>query len=64
LTAVVRKNRHEAIEFAQGKARVDLNGDRKLVLALVKAIEIIGEAAFQVSQETQDQLQAFHGKTL
>jgi hypothetical protein len=24
---------HEAIEFAQGRTRVDLNGDRKLVLA-------------------------------
>jgi len=47
---------HEAIEFAQGKARVDLNGDRKLVLALVKAIEIIGEAAFQVSHDTRGKL--------
>ena len=33
---------HEAIEFAQGRTRVDLNGDRKLVLALVKDVEIIG----------------------
>jgi uncharacterized protein with HEPN domain len=33
----------EAIEFAQGRTRVDLNGDRKLVLALVKDIEIVGE---------------------
>jgi uncharacterized protein with HEPN domain len=44
----------EAIEFAQGRARVDLNGDRKLVLALVKDLEIIGEAAYQVSQTLQD----------
>jgi uncharacterized protein with HEPN domain len=47
---------HEAIEFAQGRTRVDLNGDRKLVLALVKDIEIIGEAAYQVSQTARDQL--------
>jgi uncharacterized protein with HEPN domain len=47
---------HEAIEFAQGRARVDLNGDRKLVLALVKDIEIIGEAAYQVSQTARNQL--------
>jgi uncharacterized protein with HEPN domain len=47
---------HEAIGFAQGRTRVDLNGDRKLVLALVKDIEIIGEAAYQVSQPARDQL--------
>lgn len=47
---------HEAIEFVQGGTRVDLNGDRQLVLALVKAIEIIGEAAFQVSRDAQEQL--------
>ena len=46
----------EAIEFVQGHARVRLDDDRKLVLALVKAIEIIGEAAFQVSQSTREQL--------
>jgi uncharacterized protein with HEPN domain len=46
----------EAIEFAQGRTRVDLNSDRKLVLALVKDIEIIGEAAYQVSQFARDQL--------
>ena len=33
---------HEAIEFAQGRTSVDLNGDRKLALALVKDVEIIG----------------------
>jgi uncharacterized protein with HEPN domain len=47
---------HEAISFVQGRTRVDLNSDRKLVLALVKSIEIIGEAAYQVSQATRDQL--------
>ena len=47
---------HEAIEFAQGRTRVDLNGDRKLVLALVKDVEIIGEAAYQVFQTARDQL--------
>ena len=46
----------EAIEFAQGRTRVHLNGDRKLVLALVKDIEIIGEAGYQVSQTARDRL--------
>ena len=46
----------EAIEFAQGKTHPDLDDDRMLVLALVKDIEIIGEAAYQVSQTTREQL--------
>ena len=38
----------EAIGFARGRSRADLDSDRQLVLALVKAIEIVGEAAYQV----------------
>ena len=33
---------HEVVGFVRGLTRADLDGDRKLVLALVKAIEIIG----------------------
>ena len=47
----------EAMGFAHGRTRTDLNDDRKLVLALVKDIEIIGEAGFQISEITRDQLQ-------
>lgn len=32
----------EAVGFAQGRTRVDLNDDRQLTLALVKDIEIVG----------------------
>lgn len=46
---------HEAVGFAQGRPRADLNSDRKLVLALVKAIEIIGEAAYQIPQTARDE---------
>ncbi|MCF6191542.1 MAG: DUF86 domain-containing protein [Candidatus Hydrothermae bacterium] len=46
----------EAIGFAQGRTRQDLDHDRMLVLALMKAIEIIGEAAYQVTQETRQSL--------
>jgi uncharacterized protein with HEPN domain len=45
----------EAVEFVRGRTRVDLNGDRQLVLALVKDIEILGEAAYQVTPDTRDQ---------
>ena len=48
---------NEATTFAQGKKRSDLDDNRMLVLALVKDIEIIGEAAYQISQETREQLQ-------
>jgi uncharacterized protein with HEPN domain len=43
----------EAISFAQRRARADLESDRMLVLALVKAIEIIGEAAFRMSDDAR-----------
>jgi len=46
----------EAVTFAQGRTRADLESDRMLVLALVKAVEIIGEVAYQVSQATREQL--------
>ena len=47
---------HEAVEFAQRRIRSDMDSDRMLVLSLVKDIEIIGEAAYQISRRTQDQL--------
>lgn len=41
----------EAVHFAQDKTRDSLDTDRKLVLALVKSIEITGEAASTVTKE-------------
>jgi len=41
----------EAVEFLKDQQRDVLNQDRKLALALVKDIEIIGEAASRVSEE-------------
>ncbi len=46
----------EAIEFVQDKTRADLNSDRMLLLSLVKEIEIVGEAANQVSKAAREQL--------
>ncbi|MFN3414611.1 MAG: DUF86 domain-containing protein [Thermoanaerobaculum sp.] len=43
----------EAMGFVKGCERSSLDRDRKLVLALVKDVEIIGEAAFQLSQEAR-----------
>ncbi len=43
----------EAVSFAQNKSRESLDTDRKLVLALVKSIEIIGKAAANVTNYCQ-----------
>lgn len=43
----------EAIAFADGRSRDDLDEDRQLQLSLVKLVEIVGEAAGRVSPETQ-----------
>ena len=44
----------EAVDsFVTGRNRADLDADRMLLFALVRAIEIIGEAASKVSPETR-----------
>ncbi len=40
----------EALSFTQGRTRSDLDRDRQLVLALVKDIEIVGEAAARITE--------------
>jgi uncharacterized protein with HEPN domain len=48
----------KAVEFSAGKARADLATEQMLVLALVKCVEIIGEAATKVSDESRMELPA------
>ena len=43
----------DAIGFARGRKRGDLDADRMFALALVKCIDIVGEAASGVSKEFQ-----------
>ena len=43
----------EAIGFAQGQSRDNLNRDRRLMLALLKSVEIIGNAAARVGPATR-----------
>ena len=40
-----------AMEFAEGRSRQDLDSDEMLLFALVRAVEIVGEAAARVSGE-------------
>jgi len=48
----------EAVGFTRDRTREDLETDRMLVLSLVKEVEIVGEAAHQVSEATREQLPA------
>lgn len=45
----------EASAFAGGETRESLEADRKLALAIIKDLEIIGEAAAKVSPATRQQ---------
>ncbi|MHB0999458.1 MAG: HepT-like ribonuclease domain-containing protein [Armatimonadota bacterium] len=46
----------QAVLFVQGKDRSDLDTDRMLSFAIVRAIEIMGEAAGKVSHESRENL--------
>jgi uncharacterized protein with HEPN domain len=47
---------NEALEFAEGKGRGDLDTERMLSRAIVRDIEIIGEAAANVSAAAREML--------
>jgi uncharacterized protein with HEPN domain len=44
---------HEAAGLVRGRSRSDLDSDRVLNLALVRLLEIVGEAASRVSEEVR-----------
>lgn len=46
----------EAVEMARGCTRADLDRDRRLNLALVRLLEIVGEAAARVPPAEREQL--------
>lgn len=43
----------EAVAFARGRSRSDIDQDRMLALAIVKCVEIVGEAAVSVSLDAR-----------
>jgi uncharacterized protein with HEPN domain len=45
----------KAIQFTQGRSRQDLNDNEMLALAIVRLVEILGEAAKNVSPDTRTQ---------
>ena len=44
----------KALLFSHGKTRVDVEKNEQLMLALVRLVEIIGEAASRISPELRD----------
>ena len=42
-----------AINFVTGRQRADLSSDQMLLFALIRAIEIVGEAASRVTEATR-----------
>ena len=46
----------EAVLFARGRTRSDLDTDRQLVLSLVKDVEIVGEAGTRITETTRERL--------
>lgn len=47
---------YKARQFAAGRTRAALDEDEMLAFALVRALEIVGEAASQVSAQTRSSL--------
>jgi len=54
----------EIMTFKAGRGKDDIQRDRVLMLALVKEIEIIGEAASKVSEEKREQILAIPWKAI
>ena len=51
----MRDYAREAVEMVQGQVRADLDTDRKLNLALVRLLEVLGEAANRVPPSNRAQ---------
>ena len=50
----MRDYAREAIDMTHGRVRADLDNDRQLNLALVRLLEVVGEAAARVTAETRE----------
>ncbi|HEY8211120.1 MAG TPA: HepT-like ribonuclease domain-containing protein [Myxococcaceae bacterium] len=54
----------EVAHFISGRKRSDLDADSMLLFAVVRAIEIVGEAASKVSEETRAHAPAIPWKAI
>jgi uncharacterized protein with HEPN domain len=53
----------EAVSFAKGRSREDLETDRMFTLSIIKAIEMIGEAASKLAPNLDRNVQKYRGLT-
>jgi uncharacterized protein with HEPN domain len=60
----MRDAAREAIGFATGRTREDLETDRQLLLAIVKDVEIVGEAASRLGEGFRTQHPELPGKAI
>ncbi len=60
----MRDAAREAMSFYRGRSRADLDTNRMLLQALVREIEILGEAAGQVSAPTRRRLTSIPWATI
>lgn len=44
----------KAVKFTQSCGRADLDGDEKLALSIVRLLEVLGEAAKNISKQCQE----------
>lgn len=51
----LREAAEKAVAFSAGRSRASLDDDELLRLALTKLVEIVGEAAKQVSEATRNE---------
>lgn len=53
----------EAVSFAKGRSREDLETDRMFTLSIIKAIEMIGDAASKLAPNLDRNMQKYRGLT-
>jgi uncharacterized protein with HEPN domain len=57
----MRDHAHEAVEMLGDITLEELKNDRKLQLALLQLIEIVGEAASRIPEDVRETHQPCHG---
>jgi uncharacterized protein with HEPN domain len=60
----MRDSAREALSFVGGRGREEFARDRMLALAVLKSVEIIGEAASKVSEESRKELSGLAWKEM
>jgi uncharacterized protein with HEPN domain len=58
----MRDHAHELTDIMRGRSRADLDTDRLLALAVVRLLEIIGEAAARVPAEERTRRPGIRGR--